>query len=211
MDGSSTALTAGARAGLVRYTPTATRTRVDVPDEAAILKAAQRGERAAQAQLFARYRDRVARKVLRMIGNSAAVDDLVQDVFIRAFTALPRFRGDALLINWLYTITANQVRNWWDSQRRQQRREEIATRETPDEAEGPGAQVETREHLARLYAALGALPDLWREAFVARAIEGMSLLEASEALGRPVSTVSYHTRRAEQALCAALGIVPAEQ
>jgi RNA polymerase sigma-70 factor (ECF subfamily) len=66
-----------------------------------------------------------------MIGNSAAVDDLVQDVFIRAFTALPRFRGDARLINWLYTITANVVRNWWDSQRRQQRREEIATPRHP--------------------------------------------------------------------------------
>ena len=74
MDGSSTALTAGLRVGLVRCA--STRARVEAPDEAAILKAAQRGERFAQAQLFARYRDRVARKVLRMIGNSAAVDDL---------------------------------------------------------------------------------------------------------------------------------------
>lgn len=201
----------GALVGRVRYTPAAGTTRLETPDEAAILKAAQRGERAAQAQLFARYRDRVARKVLRMIGNSAAVDDLVQEVFIRAFMALPRFRGDALLINWLYTIAANQVRNWWDSQRRQQRREDVATREPPDEAEGPGAQIETREHLARLYAALGALPNPWRESFVARAIEGMSLLEASQALGRPVSTVSYHARRAEQALCAALGISSTEK
>ncbi|HEY0134879.1 MAG TPA: RNA polymerase sigma factor [Nannocystis sp.] len=180
-------------------------------NDAALLAAAQRGERAAQTQLYNRHRERVARQVLRMIGNSAAVDDLVQEVFIRAFTALPRFRGDAQLSTWLYTIATNRVRNWWDSQRRQQRRETMASGDPPDECEDPMAQIEAKEHLARFYMALGALPDRLREAFVARAIEGMSLLEASAALGRPVSTVSYHTLRAEEALCTALGIVYVEK
>ena len=58
----------------------------------------------------------------------------------------------------------------------------------------------------RCKAALGKLPDKLREAFTARAIEGMSLIEASAALGIPISTVSYRTRRAEQLLCAALEI-----
>lgn len=188
----------------------ATRTRVEVLDEVAILQAAQRGERAAQAQLYARYRDRVARKVFRMIGNSAAMDDLVQDVFIRAFAALPRFRGDAQLIHWLYTITANHVRNWWDSQRRRQRREDALIHETPDEPESPSTHLEAKEHLARFHAALGILPEKLREAFIARTIEGMSLLEASATLGLPVSTVSYNTRRAEKVLRAALGIAETE-
>lgn len=181
-------------------------TRDEDMDEAAVLQAAQRGERSAQAQLFTRYRDRVARQVLRMVGDSAAVDDLVQEVFISAFTALPRFRGDAQLGTWLYTIATNRVRNWWDSQRRRRRREDVATSEPPDEPESPEADLEAKQQRARFYAALGALPDKLREAFVARAVEGMSLIEASAALGTPISTVSYRTRRAEQELCAALGI-----
>ncbi|HEY0133706.1 MAG TPA: sigma-70 family RNA polymerase sigma factor [Nannocystis sp.] len=187
--------------------PAAMVIRGDDTDEAAVLRAAQRGEQTAQAVLFSRYRDQVARQILRMIGNSASVDDLVQEVFIRTFTALPQFRSDAKLSTWLYTIALNRVRNWWDSQRRRQRREAVATSLPPTEPdEDPEERLETKEHLARLYAALGVLPDKLREAFVARAIEGMTLLEASQALGRPISTVSYHTRRAEQALCEALGI-----
>ena len=57
-----------------------------------------------------------------------------------------------------------------------------------------------------LYTALATLPDKLREAFVARAIEGLSLLEAAAILGAPISTISYRTRRAEQLLCAALEI-----
>lgn len=188
------------------HSPAAMASRGEDTDEAVLLQAAQRGEQAAQAVLFTRYRDQVARQILRMIGNSASVDDLVQEVFIRAFTALPQFRGDAQLSTWLYTIAMNRVRNWWDSRRRRQRREVVAASGPAAESEDPGEQLEAKEHLARLYAALGALPDKLREAFVARAIEGMSLHEASQALGRPISTVSYHTRRAEQALCDALGI-----
>ena len=77
-------------------------------------------------------------------------------------------------------------------------------------AETPEARHEADEQLARFYVALGALPDKFREAFTARAVENLSLEEASERLGVPVSTVSYRTRRAEQMLCEALGIVPEE-
>lgn len=178
----------------------------DDTDEAAVLQAAQSGDRAAQSALFTRYRERVARQVLRMVGDPGAVDDLVQEVFISAFTSLSRFRGDAQLGTWLYTIATNRVRNWWDSQRRRRRREDIAaTRHAPD-PESPESDLEAKQQRARFYAALGTLPDKLREAFVARAVEGMSLVEASAALGVPISTVSYRTRRAEQLLCAALDI-----
>ena len=178
----------------------------DDADEASILQAAQRGERAAQSKLFLRYRDRVARQLLRMVGDPAAVEDLVQEVFIAAFTALPRFRGDAQLTTWLYAIATNRTRNWWDSQRRRRRREDMAANQPPDEPHSPELDLEAQQHRAHLYAALGTLPDKLREAFVARAIEGMNLIEASAALDAPISTVSYRTRRAEQLLCAALGI-----
>ncbi len=174
--------------------------------EPSVLEAAQRGERAAQSQLFDLHHKRVAQQILRMTGDPNAVDDLVQEVFIAAFAALPRFRGDARLGTWLYTIAANKVRNWWDSSRRRKRREDVAARVPATPVETPEQNLETHRHRQRLYAALGTLPHPLREAFIARAVESRSLKETSELLGIPVSTVSYRTRRAEKLLCEALGI-----
>lgn len=181
-------------------------TQDEYADESQVLAAAQRGDKTAQSQIFTRYRERVARQLLRMVGDPMAVDDLLQEVFIAAFTALPRFRGDAQLATWLYAIATNRTRNWWDSQRRRRRREDIAANAPPEEVSTPEADLESQQQRARFYTALGQLPDKLREAFVARAIEGMNLIEASAALDVPISTVSYRTRRAEQLLCATLGI-----
>jgi RNA polymerase sigma-70 factor (ECF subfamily) len=130
----------------------------------------------------------------------------VQEVFIAAFTRLESFRGDAQIDTWLYTIAANKVRNWWDSRRRRQARESAAHVRDEVDAETPETRLEATEQLDRLYGALGSLPDKFREAFTARAIENLSLEDASERLGVPISTVSYRTRRAEQMLCDALGL-----
>jgi RNA polymerase sigma-70 factor, ECF subfamily len=180
--------------------------RVREADARALLAAAQRGEPAAQAALFDAHKYRVARQIQRMTGDSAAIEDLVQEVFIAAFSALPGFRGDAQLETWLYTIAANKVRNWWDARRRREARETTAAGQHKDAPSTPEESFETTEHLGRLYDALGRLPNKFREAFTARAIENMSLQEASDVLGVPISTVSYRTRRAEQMLCDMLGL-----
>jgi RNA polymerase sigma-70 factor (ECF subfamily) len=171
-----------------------------------LLLAAQRGDAGAQAEIFEAHKVRVARQVHRMTGDPATVDDLVQEVFVAAFSALPSFRGDAQLQTWLHTITVNKVRNWWDSRRRRLMREARAAHEPLSTSETPEDHVAAGEHLNRLYEALGELPDALREAFTLRAIERMSLKEASAVLDAPVSTVSYRTRRAEKLLCEALGI-----
>lgn len=175
-----------------------------------MLAAAQAGEEAAQAHIFEAYKQRVASQVQRMTGDPDVVDDLVQEVFIAAFTSLPRFRGDAQLGTWLYRITTNKVRNWWDARRRREARERRAAEGPTTVEPGQEDRIEAQEHRRRLYDAMGRLPDALREAFVARAVEGMSLQDASECLGVPISTVSYRTRRAEALLCEALGIEPPE-
>ena len=177
-------------------------------DAKGLLLAAQRGDAAAQGALFDAHKQQVARRVLRMTGDPASVDDLVQEVFIAAFSALGRFRGDSQLDTWLYRITVNKVRNWWDGQRRRRGRETHAASIGVDAPATPEEETAAVEHRRRLYAALGELPAKFREAFVARAIENMSLQEASEALRVPISTVSYRTRKAERMLCEALGLDP---
>jgi RNA polymerase sigma-70 factor, ECF subfamily len=175
------------------------------PDEA-LLESARRGDHRAQTELFQAHKERVAQQVQWMTGDASAVDDLVQEVFVAAFAALPGFRGSARIATWLHSIAANKVRNWWDAKRRREVREATAARQHKDEPTTPEESFESDEHLTRLYDALGRLPDKFREAFTARAIENMSLQEASQTLGVPISTVSYRTRRAEQMLCAALGL-----
>ena len=171
-----------------------------------LLGAARRGDAAAQASLFETHKRRVAHQILRMTGDAASVDDLVQEVFIAAFRRLDDFRGEAQLETWLHRIAINKVRNWWDSRRRRLARERAGARPDNDVAVSPEGHAEASERLARLYDALGELPPKFREAFVARAIEGLSLDDASERLGVPISTVSYRARRAEALLCEALGL-----
>jgi RNA polymerase sigma-70 factor, ECF subfamily len=175
-------------------------------EPADLLAAAQRGDASAQAELFGRHHVRVARQILRMTGDADGVDDLLQEVFIAAFAALSGFRRDAQLETWLYTIATNKVRNWWDARRRRDLRESHAAMIPRDEVRTPEDELVFAEHLAGFYRALGELPDKLREAFTARAIEHLSLQEASAVLGVPISTVSYRTRRAEQLICAALGL-----
>lgn len=177
-------------------------------DAALVIAAAQRGDAAAIAELFAAHRQQVARHVFRMTGDRDCVDDLVQEVFIAAFSALGGFRRDAQFDTWLYTIATNKVRNWWDARRRRLAREQSAIGAMPPDPRSPEDDALAAEHTQRFYVALGTLPDKLREAFTARAIEHMSLQDASVALGVPVSTVSYRTRRAEELLCAALGLPP---
>jgi RNA polymerase sigma-70 factor (ECF subfamily) len=176
------------------------------PDVRELIERARRHDPAAQRLLFELHKDRLAAQLQRMTGTPAAVDDLVQEVFISAFRNLDRFRGDSQLATWLYRIALNQARKWWDSDRRRRRRELRAIEQLPDGSSTPHEDLEQHEHGERLYAALGSLPAKLREAFVARVIEGMSLQEASEALELPISTVSYRTRRAEDLLCAQLGL-----
>jgi RNA polymerase sigma-70 factor (ECF subfamily) len=174
------------------------------PDMRELIERARRHDPTAQRRLFELHKDRLAAQLQRMTGTPAAVDDLVQEVFISAFRNLDRFRGDSSLQTWLYRIATNHARKWWDSDHRRRRRELRASERAPDHSSTPHEDLEQREHHERLYVALGSLSAKLREAFVARAIEGMSLQEASEALDLPISTVSYRTRRAEDLLCAAL-------
>lgn len=175
-------------------------------DSSERIKRALRHDPAALRELFEDHKDRVAAQIQRMTGDPACVDDLVQEVFIAAFANLASFRGDSQFRTWLYRIATNKVRNWWDSDQRRRRREQRAV-ELPDPGPStPDEDLEAHEHRERLYRAMATLSAKLREAFVARVIEGMSLQEASAALGVPISTVSYRTRRAEDLLCEALGI-----
>lgn len=168
------------------------------------LAAAQAGDRQAQAAIFLRHRAEVAAFLSRLTGDPTVVDDLVQEVFIAAFAGLPGFRGDAQLSSWLYRICLSKARNFWDAQRRRERREATGAARFSTHAPSAEEDFEAAEQRRALYRALGELPTSYREAFTARILEGMSLADACKLLGAPCSTVSYRTRRAIDLLSRAL-------
>lgn len=175
-------------------------------DPAALVAAVRRGDTAAQAEFFDRHKDAVARQVMRMSGDAGWVDDMVQEVFIAAFSRLESFRGDASIETWLHRITMNKVRNAWDSRRRRMAREAKVVRPEATQHDAPDEGVAASEQLERFYMALAELPAKYRDAFVCRVIEELSLEETSAALDVPISTVSYRARRAEAMLTEALGL-----
>lgn len=179
---------------------------LDPEESRELLERARQLEPAALRTFYDLHKERIAAQVQRMTGDPNSVDDLVQEIFIAAFSNIQHFRGESHVRTWLYRIATNKVRNWWDSNQRRRRREWRASMVPEESPPTPVEDLESSEHRERLYQAIGTLPSKLREAFVARVIEGLSLQEASEALEVPISTVSYRTRRAEDLLCEALGL-----
>lgn len=176
------------------------------PESPAVVAAAQVGDRAALTTIYVAYRQRIADQLRRLIDDPSAVDDLVQEVFIAAFAGLRRFRGDARISSWLHVIAVNVARRRWRLQRRRQYLE-VPLGDLSDRAPWllTDADLDLQQRLC-LLGELKCLPESLREAFIARAIDGLDLREASIALDIPVSTVSWRTRRAQRVLCERLGL-----
>jgi RNA polymerase sigma-70 factor (ECF subfamily) len=175
------------------------------------VEAARAGDPGAQRLIFEDNRNHLARQLFRLTGGSDEADDLLQEVFISAFANLDRFRGEAQLRTWLARIASNRARNWLDGQARRRRRDLRGVPPDPDfTADAPDRYYEAQERLREFGRAMRSLAPAFRDAYVARMIEGRSLEETSEALRVPISTVSYRARRAEVLLCKALGLPLAE-
>ncbi len=130
----------------------------------------------------------------------------MHEVFIRAFNSVRRFRGDARIETWLHVIAVNLARTWLDREARRRRRDAFAVTRAHEEPLSPDEHVERALHRERLHTVIATLPKIFRDAFIARAVDGLSLREASRRLGVGVSTVSFRAQRGEQLVCAALGL-----
>ncbi len=149
-----------------------------------------------------------------LLGDREEALDLSQEVFLRVFRTLHRFRGQSSLRTWIFRIVVNQVRNrqrWW---RRRQRSNQVSLdehiRDHGDivlgaEASTPDRELTRKEIGARLKTAIQNLPFEQRTALVLREIEGLKYEEIAFSLGLPVGTVKSRLTRARQALRVELG------
>jgi RNA polymerase sigma-70 factor (ECF subfamily) len=177
--------------------------------EATLIERCLAGDEGANAVLVFEHHRLVLGLATHLLGDREEALDLSQEVFLRVFRTLHRFRGQSSLRTWIFRIVVNQVRNrqrWW---RRRARSNQVSLddhiREHGEmvlgaEASTPDRELARKELGARLKLALQHLPFEQRTALVLREVEGLRYEEIAFSLGLPVGTVKSRLTRARQAL-----------
>jgi RNA polymerase sigma-70 factor (ECF subfamily) len=181
-------------------------------DDAALVKRAQAGEVHAFEMLVVKYQRRIERLVSRMVRDVDLVPDIAQETFIRAYRALPQFRGESAFYTWLYRIAVNTAKKTiGDLQRdpvitesalasRDDDDETSQPQHEPSDGETPEAILASREIARTVNTAIDALPDDLRQAILLREIEGLSYEEIASAMSCPIGTVRSRIFRAREAI-----------
>jgi RNA polymerase sigma-70 factor, ECF subfamily len=176
--------------------------------ESALVVRCARGDQAACAELVAEHQRMVYQLAFHLLGNRDEALDLSQDVFMRVFRTLPRFRGQSQLRTWIYRIVVNQARNrqrWW---RRRHRASQVSLDqhlETHAEPSGnpqvaPDHVLAQKQLASQLRSALDALPFDQRSVVILREIDGLRYDEIAFSLGVTLGTVKSRLTRARRAL-----------
>lgn len=194
----------------VASSPSAAQTR-PMDTDAAVIARAQGGDTVAFRQIFLRHRGDVTRIVYRMLGPSADVEDVVQDVFLNVYRSLPSFRGDAKFSTWLYRLATNVTRMHLRRGRSRPRFADVEVPEAPRDSappDTPDVQIEKAERVRALYRLLETLSEKKREVLVLHDLEGVPAKEIAELAGIPVLTVRTRLFYARKELYAALADEP---
>jgi RNA polymerase sigma-70 factor (ECF subfamily) len=170
---------------------------------------AQGGDKQAYGLLVEKYQRKLARLLSRFIRDPAEVEDVTQEAFIKAYRALPAFRGDSAFYTWLYRIGINTAKNYLMALGR---RAPTSTEVEAEEAEGfeegeqlrdintPESLLLSNEIAETVNATIEKLPEELRKAIQMREIEGMSYEDIAQAMDCPIGTVRSRIFRAREAI-----------
>ena len=181
---------------------------MDLSDEELVARA-RKGDRRAFAQLVDRYRVSVFNLTLRIVGNREDAEEAAQDVFVRAFRSLDRFRGDARFATWLYRIAVNVSLSSARRSRRNLSTSSLSEPEDdddglpmqiPDTSANPAERFEQAEFREQVRNLVSALPPIYSAVISMYHIQSLSYDEISEALELPIGTVKARLFRARAAL-----------
>ena len=174
-----------------------------------LVKRVQRGDKSAFDLLVRKYQHKVVKLVLRYVRNPAEAEDIAQEAFIKAYRALPQFRGDSAFYTWMYRIAINTAKNSLASRDRSpiaydldlndpEESHSVQTRlQDPDTPEGMALTEEIR---GIVNSAIDALPEELKTAIVLRELDGLSYEEIAAAMECPVGTVRSRIFRAREAI-----------
>lgn len=184
------------------------------PDvDVALVERAQRGDQQAFEMLVVKYRRRVERLVGRMVRDNDLVADIAQESFVRAWRALPQFRGESAFYTWLYRIAVNTAKKALIDLKRDPLvlESDMAGESDGDDetsrverelsdGETPEAVLASKEIARTVNAAIEALSEDLRQAITLREIEGLSYEEIAVAMNCPIGTVRSRIFRAREAI-----------
>jgi len=173
-----------------------------------LVEQAQSGDKRAFDLLVLKYQQKIANLIGRYIRDPSEVMDVTQDAFLKAYRALPGFRGESAFYTWLYRIAVNTVKNHLVAQGRRppggdvdaEVAEQMDLGERLRETGTPERHLLSEEIARTVQQALDALPDDLRTAIVLRELEGMSYEEIANAMECPIGTVRSRIFRAREAI-----------
>lgn len=178
-----------------------------------LVQRVQGGDRKAFDLLVLKYQHKVVKLVMRYVRSPAEAEDIAQEAFIKAYRALPQFRGDSAFYTWMYRIAINTAKNFIASRDRSPLVYDLdqSERQQTYEAQGrmrdsatPEALAMTDEIRNTVNAAIEDLPTDLRTAIVLRELEGLSYEEIAASMDCPVGTVRSRIFRAREAIDARL-------
>jgi RNA polymerase sigma-70 factor, ECF subfamily len=188
----------------------------DAAADALLVDRAKRGDVKAFEMLVVKYQRRVERLIGRMVRDVDLVQDIAQESFIRAYRALPQFRGDSAFYTWLYRIAVNTAKKMLMDMKRDplvlessralgEDGEETSRAENElSDGETPEALLASKEIAAAVNAAIEALSEDLRQAITLREIEGLSYEEIADVMNCPIGTVRSRIFRARDAIATRL-------
>ena len=174
-----------------------------------LVERAQRGDKRAFELLVEKYQRKLGRLLSRLIRDPGEVEDVTQEAFIKAYRALPSFRGDSAFYTWLYRIGINTAKNYLVAMgRRAPTSTEVEAEDAEGYAEGellrdintPESLLLSKEIAGTVNAAIESLPEELRSAIQLRELEGMSYEEIARMMDCPIGTVRSRIFRAREAI-----------
>ena len=172
-----------------------------------LVERAQRGDKHAFELLVAKYQRRLQRLISRFVRDAAEAEDVTQEAFIKAYRALPAFRGESAFYTWLYRIGINTAKNYLVALKRRAPTSTLFDSEESEYFEGvdglqdtntPENELMSKQVAAVVNATLMKLPDDLRTALTLREIEGLSYEEIAEIMRCPIGTVRSRIFRARE-------------
>ena len=173
-----------------------------------LVKRVQKGDKGAFDMLVLKYQHKIVNLIMRYVRDPEQALDIAQDAFIKAYRALPRFRGDSAFYTWLYRIAVNTAKNHLAAQRRRpidieldlQDSEQYDLHAKLKETDTPEGVTICEELRKTVEKAIQLLPEDLRTAIVLRELDGMSYEEIAQTMECPVGTVRSRIFRARDAI-----------
>jgi RNA polymerase sigma-70 factor, ECF subfamily len=173
-----------------------------------IVQRVQQGDKAAFNLLVKKYQQRIANLISRYVSNHGDVADVAQEAFIKAYRAIPGFRGESAFYTWLYRIAVNSAKNYLVARSRKPPATDVDADDAEffdgsdalKEQDSPEKLLLSEEIRTVVFNTIEKLPDELRTAITLRELEGLSYEEIAEVMACPIGTVRSRIFRAREAI-----------